>query len=130
MTQKLYLCRRRRLGGVLAVCIYFEIKHVRIYAYSLEHSHTCEQSTYIFNMYNVTSPVQTTQREQTHGRPKILHKILRLRPRQRRHAYIPLIAGVAHRVLAQPACASSAERNWSVYGKIKTQQRPPRPRRC
>ena len=45
-----------------------------------------------------------------------MHKILRLRPRQRRHAYIPLIAGVAHRVLAQPACASSAERNCQLVG--------------
>ena len=30
---------------------------------------------------------------------------------------------VARRVLAQPVCASAAERNWSVYGKIKTEQR-------
>ena len=32
---------------------------------------------------------------------------------------IPLIAAVARRVLTQPVCASAAERNWSVYGKIK-----------
>ena len=37
--------------------------------------------------------------------------------------HLPLVAGVARRVLAQPVCASSAERNWSVYGKIKTEQR-------
>ena len=37
--------------------------------------------------------------------------------------HLPLIAGVARRVLAQPVCASAAERNWSVYGKIKTEQR-------
>ena len=33
--------------------------------------------------------------------------------------HIPLIAAVARRVLAQPVYASAAERNWSVYGKIK-----------
>ena len=27
------------------------------------------------------------------------------------------------RVLAQPVCASAAERNWSVYGQIKTTAR-------
>jgi hypothetical protein len=29
---------------------------------------------------------------------------------------------VAKRVLAQPTCASAAERNWSVYGQIKNPQ--------
>ena len=33
---------------------------------------------------------------------------------------LPLLSAVARRVLAQPVCASAAERNWSVYGKIKT----------
>ena len=36
---------------------------------------------------------------------------------------MPLLSAVARQVLAQPMCASSAERyerNWSVYGKIKT----------
>ena len=33
---------------------------------------------------------------------------------------MPLLSAVARQVLAQPVCASSAERNWSVYGKIKT----------
>eukprot|EP00966_Prymnesium_polylepis_P145487 3360100-Prymnesium_polylepis.1 len=37
--------------------------------------------------------------------------------------HLPLIASVARRVLAQPCCASAAERNWSVYGKIKTAER-------
>ena len=32
--------------------------------------------------------------------------------------HVPLLASVARLVLAQP-CASAAERNWSVYGKIK-----------
>ena len=30
------------------------------------------------------------------------------------------ISAVARRVLAQPVCASAAERNWSVYGAINT----------
>ena len=94
-------------------------------------SHTCEQSTYIFNMYNVTSPVQTTQREQTHGRPKILHKILCAR------ASGDTLTSRSSRVWRTTRSCSprarhrqSATANWSVYGKIKTQQRPPRPRRC
>ena len=33
--------------------------------------------------------------------------------------HVPLLASVARLVLAQPLCASAAERNWSVYGKIK-----------
>ena len=33
--------------------------------------------------------------------------------------HVPLLASVARLVLAQPVCASAAERNWSVYGKIK-----------
>ena len=37
--------------------------------------------------------------------------------------HIKFIASVARRVLAQPVCASAAERNWSVYGAIKTTAR-------
>ena len=41
--------------------------------------------------------------------------------------HLPLLASVARRVLAQPVCASAlasaAERNWSVYGQIKTASR-------
>ena len=33
------------------------------------------------------------------------------------------LSSVARRVLAQPVCASAAERNWSVYGQIKTRER-------
>ena len=35
----------------------------------------------------------------------------------------PHLSSVARRVLAQPICASAAERNWSVYGAIKTSAR-------
>ena len=37
--------------------------------------------------------------------------------------HMPKIASVARRVLAQPVCASAAERNWSVYGQIMTGNR-------
>ena len=37
--------------------------------------------------------------------------------------HLPHIASVARCVLAQPVCASAAERNWSVYGQIKTTSR-------
>ena len=33
------------------------------------------------------------------------------------------LSSVARRVLAQPVCAPAAERNWSVYGQIKTRER-------
>ena len=36
---------------------------------------------------------------------------------------MPHLAAVACSVLAQPVCASAAERNWSVYGAIKTDKR-------
>ena len=35
----------------------------------------------------------------------------------------PIIASVACSVLSQPVCASAAERNWSIYGSIKTDKR-------
>ena len=35
----------------------------------------------------------------------------------------PNLASVACSVLAQPVCASAAERNWSIYGSIKTDKR-------
>ena len=34
--------------------------------------------------------------------------------------HLPHHSSVARRVLAQPICASAAERNWSVYSAIKT----------
>ena len=37
--------------------------------------------------------------------------------------HLPLLSSVARRVLAQPVCASAAERNWSVYGQVKTRER-------
>ena len=37
--------------------------------------------------------------------------------------HLPHLSSVARRVLAQPVCASAAERNWSVYGMIKTSAR-------
>jgi hypothetical protein len=37
--------------------------------------------------------------------------------------HIPLLKSVAMTVLSQPVCASAAERNWSVYGAIKTPAR-------
>ena len=39
--------------------------------------------------------------------------------------HLPILSGVAKSVLhvAQVVCASSAERNWSIYGQIKTKER-------
>lgn len=36
---------------------------------------------------------------------------------------VPLLCSVACSVLAQPVCASAAERNWSIYGSIKNEKR-------
>ena len=37
---------------------------------------------------------------------------------------MPILSRVASNVLAQVVSASAAERNWSVYGQIKTINRP------
>ena len=37
--------------------------------------------------------------------------------------HLPLLSAVARSVLCQPVCALAAERNWSVYGQIKTTTR-------
>ena len=37
--------------------------------------------------------------------------------------YIPILSSIASRVLAQPASASAAERNWSVYGRTHSAQK-------
>ena len=37
--------------------------------------------------------------------------------------HISILSSIASRVLAQPVCASAAERNWSIYGAIKTSAR-------
>ncbi|KAL1510843.1 hypothetical protein AB1Y20_007125 [Prymnesium parvum] len=36
---------------------------------------------------------------------------------------VPILCSVACSVLAQPVCASAAERNWSIYGSIKSERR-------
>ena len=38
-------------------------------------------------------------------------------------SHLPILKSVAVRVLSQTVCASAAERNWSVYGKIKSKER-------
>ena len=37
--------------------------------------------------------------------------------------HLPILSSIASRVLAQPASASTAERNWSVYGRIHSAQK-------
>ena len=38
-------------------------------------------------------------------------------------AHCPLLSSIAPRVLGQPGSASCAERNWSIYGQIKSANR-------
>ena len=44
-------------------------------------------------------------------------------------AHLPHLSSVARRVLAQPVCASAAERNWSVYGREACRARAHAPQR-
>ena len=37
--------------------------------------------------------------------------------------HLPLLSSYAKCILAQPAAASAAERNWSIYGVIKSDRR-------
>ena len=37
--------------------------------------------------------------------------------------HLPILSRVAKSVLAQVVCASAAERNWSIYGRVKTKER-------
>ena len=37
--------------------------------------------------------------------------------------HLPILSSIAPRILAQTGAASCAERNWSVYGQIKTDHR-------
>ena len=37
--------------------------------------------------------------------------------------HLPILSGVATKVLSQTVCASAAERNWSIYGRIKSKER-------
>eukprot|EP00965_Chrysotila_dentata_P000414 13972-Pleurochrysis_carterae.AAC.2 len=37
--------------------------------------------------------------------------------------HLPLLSKIAQTVLSQPAAASAAERNWSIYGHIKSKER-------
>ncbi|KAL1499294.1 hypothetical protein AB1Y20_011502 [Prymnesium parvum] len=38
-------------------------------------------------------------------------------------AHVPMLQGIAKRVLAQVASAFAAERNWSVYGQVKSERK-------
>jgi len=37
--------------------------------------------------------------------------------------HLPLLSAYAPRILVQPCAASAAERNWSIYGQIRSAQR-------
>ena len=37
--------------------------------------------------------------------------------------HLPILCGIAGTVLAQVVSASAAERNWSIYGQIKSEKR-------
>ena len=37
--------------------------------------------------------------------------------------HLPLLSAYAPRILAQPCAASAAERNWSIYGQVRSEQR-------
>jgi hypothetical protein len=65
-------------------------------------------------------------REGIFTKPNVLINAKRLSPAKWWGTYgghLPLLSRVATTVLAQVVCASAAERNWSIYGQIKTGKR-------
>lgn len=66
------------------------------------------------------------RREGVFSRPTVLANAKTMEPAAWWSMYgrhLPLLSAIAPRVLAQPAAASAAERNWSVYGQIRTAQK-------
>ena len=62
------------------------------------------------------------RREGVFSRPSVLENAKSMEPAAWWGMYgkhLPLLSAIAPRVLAQPAAASAAERNWSVYGQIQ-----------
>ena len=65
-------------------------------------------------------------REGIFTKPSVLLNAKTMPPAQWWDTYggqLPLLRRVATSVLAQVVCASAAERNWSIYGQIKTNKR-------
>ena len=63
------------------------------------------------------------RREDIFSRPTVLMNAKTMEPAAWWSMYgrhLPILSTIASRVLAQPAAASMAERNWSIYGQIKT----------
>jgi hypothetical protein len=63
------------------------------------------------------------RREGPFSRPAVLLNAKKMEPAAWWSTYgrhLPLLATIASRVLAQPGAASWAERNWSIYGQIKS----------
>ena len=63
------------------------------------------------------------RREGVFSRPTVLLNAKTMEPASWWSMYgrhLPILSSIASRVLAQPGAASAAERNWSVYGQIKS----------
>ena len=66
------------------------------------------------------------EREGVFTRPSVVLKAKQMAPAAWWSQYgkhLPILSGVATKVLSQTVCASAAERNWSIYGRIKTKER-------
>ena len=76
---------------------------------------------------NETGRLRTYQRrEGVFSRASVLDNAKTMEPAAWWSTYgrhLPLLSAYAPRILAQPPAASQAERNWSVYGQIRSQHR-------
>ena len=100
--------------------IYFVVTFPRHYPELEVQSHTLKQHTHTHTI------AQYQQLDGAFTKPYVIANAKTMPPAVWWATYgkhLPHLAAVARRVLAQPVCASSAERNWSVYGAIKTAAR-------
>lgn len=99
---------------------------------SVDHEHAwkhlnCKSPEVVSRVAQVEREFSTYQnKEGTFSRPSAIDNASEMEPSRWWTMYgkhVPMLASIAQQVLSQPAAASAAERNWSVYGQIHSQNR-------